>query len=148
MLNCLPDDFSASVTQEEWDSVPSHLRYTLSFLAVAESECQWVFIDEKRLDAIDTVIRVELFKLMRNKVIIINSNNIDSVGDYDEDCYCLCDEFKLIGCGDLAWLEYNRQKFLRFCLPIALKKRKGLVRWMMKNWRCSCLMGVENTPPL
>lgn len=102
----LPEDIDENISENTWSNINPNLKFALSLISAANSDHQWVFIEENSLRQLDRDSVSFYLNLLQEKITVIQFNkNLNWVGRYDEDCVVVSDEKKTTGLGSILWFK-------------------------------------------
>lgn len=110
MIKQLPNNLDRPLSKEEWERIEPESRYSLGLLSVTHLECQWVVIDVKALRYLSEQNAQRLLRGLTEKItLIVFDGELRGIGTYGEKTVAVIDGQDLIGIGDVAWLESQKE---------------------------------------
>jgi hypothetical protein len=105
--SALPNNLDKSMKAAAWEQMEPNVRLVVSILSAANSDCQWLFVEDTDLQLLDAehVLQPLLDHAARKgKIVVIVFNKmVDRVGIYGEGAVAVTYEGEMIGLGDTAW---------------------------------------------
>lgn len=125
----LPNDLDKSINLETWETVEPKLKFVLSLISAANSDCQWILVEAIALSLLDQGSAMFYLDLLKDRIaVLVFNKDVSQVGAYGEDGVAVATEEELLGTGSPEWFAGVSGEVKEALWPDTLKKvRKGAI---------------------
>jgi len=127
MQEQLPGNLDTQIKPKNWDRLEPTLKFALSLISAANSDCRWVLVEAKALGLLGQGSARFYLDLFKDKIVVLVFNeDISGVRAYGEDGVAVATEEELLGLGSPEWIADVRSEVEEILdLGILKKKRKA-----------------------
>jgi len=106
----VPQDLDAPSTSSKWRQIDSTLKFALALINVFHSNCQWVMLEGLGLRSLFEASHKCCLDQLSDKIVIITFyDDLQAVGEYQEDVIAAVAFNEIIGLGDVSWFKQNQE---------------------------------------
>lgn len=105
----MPDNLDTSFSPDIWSIIDPDLKFSLALLNALQSNCQWIMLEEKGLRTLPDSARNYILDRLSDRIaVIVSSEDLTSIGLYQEDIVAVIVQGKVIGLGYIDWFKKNQ----------------------------------------